>query len=676
MRNLTINRLQYRVSLSDGSLYGADIPFRSGLNIIYGPNSVGKSSIIIGIIYALGAEKALGIFQNKQNPFKPEFYDSIKNISVTKSYVLLEISNGEKTITIFRYITGTDTTVVAIYDSTIENIDLGSPQHKLVAVGDGVMIEGGLQYYLFDFLKIKIVEVSKYDEGTSKLYFENLLPLFFVEQRAGWSQIQARQISRYGIRDVKKVVFEYLFGLARFNNHIKELERKDLLEKIGDKKRELKNSEENLLVMVNGKINDQGALIITKSGLLNMQMADLIAYLKDEYDQKEKAIEKLSGKEEESSEFENKSKDSLKRISYQARKSSDKIDVLYKEIASYTSYIERIEINKIKNQQLKKINNINLELNISTCPVCEQTITDSEHGTCKLCHQEIKRIATPEENLEFLEDEKRSFEKVRDSKQLQLRKERNELNRLKEKEKSLIEQFEHRIKTYYGKEIDRLRELVSILDTLKKEIGFYERSWKKWTDLNDLRKEIEKLEIQADILKAQINEFKGSKDDRYILNLILLNIQKNVETLNLLRTKTDLIAKIKLDENDNYTPYLEEYDIYNITSSSDNVRIILSYYLALLQTGVTLKLEEIETHYPNLLILDEPRQQNLDVADLTGFISLIDNVGQSNCQVILTTYSEGKEDSYKNFKPFIVYEMMNGEDKLLKKIEKTTANKH
>ena len=105
------------------------------------------------------------------------------------------------------------------------------------------------------------------------------------------------------------------------------------------------------------------------------------------------------------------------------------------------------------------------------------------------------------------------------------------------------------------------------------------------------------------------------------------------------------------------------------------MRIILSYYLALLQTGVTLKLEKLNTHYPNLLILDEPRQQNLDVTDLTGFISLIDNVGQNNCQVILTTYSEGKEDSYKNFKPFIVHEMMNGEDKLLKKIE-TTASKH
>lgn len=667
MKNLIINRLQYNVFLEDESKYGADIPFQNGLNIIYGPNSVGKSSIIIGIIYALGSEKALGIFQNKQNPFKPEFYDRIKNVRVKTSYLLLEISNGEKTVTIFRYITGPDTNIVAVYDCRIENVKLNGQHDKLIAIGDGVMAQGGLQHYLFNFLDVNIVEVSKYDEGTSKLYFENLLPLFFVEQRLGWSQIQARQISRYGIRDVKKVVFEFFFGLNRFQNHLKELERKSLLEKLNSKKRELKNEEENILVMVNGIVNEDGALIISRKGGVNKQASDLITYLKNEYAQKEKDIQSLSGKEQESSEFEAKSKESLKRVSFMIRKTTAQIDALYNEIASYTAYIERIEINKIKNQQLKKINNINVKFSITGCPVCEQPVTEVEEGICKLCHQEIKRISTPEENLEFLEDEKISFEKVREAKQLQLRKERNSLDRLKEKENALIEHFEHHIKTYYGKELHRLRELVSDLDTLKKDIGFYERSWKRWADLKGLREEIKKLDAKAETLKKKINEYQSSEGDQIRLNLILQNFRNNVRHLNLLSTKQHLIDKILLDENDNYTPYLQEYDIYNITSSSDNVRIILSYYLALLQTSVYLEKKGFRIHFPNLLILDEPRQQNLDVEDLSGFISLIKKVGQDNCQVILTTFSEGKETSYEKFKPFIIHEMKNKEDKLLKK---------
>ena len=79
---------------------------------------------------------------------------------------------------------------------------------------------------MFKFLNINNVELPTYDQKFSPLYFENILPLFFVEQRAGWSQIQARQVSRYGIKDVKKVSFETLN--TRFNLHLLELEQKEL----------------------------------------------------------------------------------------------------------------------------------------------------------------------------------------------------------------------------------------------------------------------------------------------------------------------------------------------------------------------------------------------------------------------------------------------------------------
>ena len=84
MSKLIINKLTYTIITQDDMKYGATIPFKNGLNIIYGPNSVGKTSIITGIIYGLGAEKGLGIFKTIQNPFKPEFYNSIdgKNINV------------------------------------------------------------------------------------------------------------------------------------------------------------------------------------------------------------------------------------------------------------------------------------------------------------------------------------------------------------------------------------------------------------------------------------------------------------------------------------------------------------------------------------------------------------------------------------------------------------------
>ncbi|WP_289659000.1 ATP-binding protein [Flavobacterium panacagri] len=105
MPKLIINRLIYTVE-TENEKYGADVPFHPGLNIIFGPNSVGKTSIVTGIIYGLGSEKGLGIFKSDQNPFKPEFYKSIEGKTVTKSYLILEISNGIKEYSIFRYIKG------------------------------------------------------------------------------------------------------------------------------------------------------------------------------------------------------------------------------------------------------------------------------------------------------------------------------------------------------------------------------------------------------------------------------------------------------------------------------------------------------------------------------------------------------------------------------------------
>ncbi len=96
MSRLKINKLVYNIQTVDGAQYGAEIPFKDGLNIIFGPNSVGKTSIITGIIYGLGAEKGLGVFKSIQNPFKPEFYKSIDGKMVKTSYLLLEISNGSE----------------------------------------------------------------------------------------------------------------------------------------------------------------------------------------------------------------------------------------------------------------------------------------------------------------------------------------------------------------------------------------------------------------------------------------------------------------------------------------------------------------------------------------------------------------------------------------------------
>lgn len=666
MPRLIINKLVYNILTKDGATYGAEVPFKDGLNIIYGPNSVGKTSIVTGIVYGLGAEKGLGIFKSIQNPFKPEFYETIEGRAINKSYLLLEISNGNEIVTIFRYIKGTDINIVSVKKCKADEFFISDELGRYIVVGDGVFSENGFQKFLFDFIGLHQVELPTYDQKLSKLYFENILPLFFVEQRAGWSQIQARQVVRYNIKDIKKVAFEYLFGLDRFRLHLSEIQLKEYEARLRRLKEELANKEENLLVIANAEKVDETLLVHTKQ-IGKASIYDYIKYLKDKYEVESKFINELSSHNNEYEESNLRLRDRLKTLDFEYRRATEKVDKISIEIDGYQNYLTRIHSNKYKNKQLKKIREFSTELNIKTCPVCETRLKSNDDTECILCHSDLKnRLSTPEQNLLFLEDEERTFKKVITQRILDRRKILEQRNGIKDKISEYESQLEHQTKTYAGKEFAELRQRILDADSTFKEREKYTRIISRWEDLKPLKLEINETDSKYNLLKSEISKYEQTKNDDLIINSIKSFIQDGVARLGLFKGKKELISKIKLDATDNYTPYLDDFDIYNISSSSDNIRIILSYYLALLQTSIKHKKLSKILH-PRLLILDEPKQQNLDNASLIDCISLIESIPSAECQVILTTYSELTADREKLAK-YIVYEMKSEQDYLLKKI--------
>jgi hypothetical protein len=669
MSRLIINKLIYDVSTHENKHYGAVIPFKDGLNIIFGPNSVGKTSIITGLIYGLGAEKGLGIFKSVQNPFKPEFYKSIDGQSIKTSYLLLEISNGVKTVTIFRYIKGGNIDIVAVKDGVADAFFKTEELNKYIVVGEGVFSENGFQNFLFDFLELPQVDLPTYDQKFSKLYFENILSLFFVEQRAGWSQIQARQVTRYNIKDVKKVAFEYLLGLDRFNLHLSEIQLRELesqLKKLND---ELTRKEENLQIIANAEKVDE-ILIVNTNQIGKTSIYDYIRYLTDKYKVESSSINELTSQNKEYEDSNLKIRDSLKRLDYESRKANERIEKISIEINGYENYLDRIKSNKYKNKQLKKIQELSTELNIKTCPVCEAKLHLPSEGECVLCHSDLNRkVSSPDQNLAFLEDEENTFKKVISQRLLDRRKIIEQRNEIKERIGLYEGQLEHQTNTFAGKELAQLRQRILEADETYRDKDKFIRIAQRWDELKPLREEISQTEKKLAKLKSEINKYNQTEEDNLILNTIKSYIQSNVKGLGLFKGNQELINSIKLDSTDAYTPYLDDFDIYNISSSSDNIRIILSYYMALLQTSIKLK-GKTKINYPNVLILDEPKQQNLDNDSLVDSIGVIENIPANQAQVILTTYSELPEDKVK-FQKHIIYQMTHKTDYLLKPLNKS-----
>jgi len=81
----------------------------------------------------------------------------------------------------------------------------------------------------------------------------------------------------------------------------------------------------------------------------------------------------------------------------------------------------------------------------------------------------------------------------------------------------------------------------------------------------------------------------------------------------------------------------------------------------------SIKIDSKKIKFPNLLMFDEPRQQNMDQEEIDTLIKLVNELDKEKCQVILTTFANKDRDKIKDY---FVHEMTSSNDFLLKKIKK------
>jgi hypothetical protein len=81
-----------------------------------------------------------------------------------------------------------------------------------------------------------------------------------------------------------------------------------------------------------------------------------------------------------------------------------------------------------------------------------------------------------------------------------------------------------------------------------------------------------------------------------------------------------------------FHPVREGFDVVYDVSASDNVRTIAAYLTAVLELSRT-----FPTNHPGLLILDEPRQQNLHWGDLAALLERLATSAEHGQQVIVAT---------------------------------------
>ncbi|MDA5487878.1 hypothetical protein [Yersinia kristensenii] len=643
-----ISRLKIVVKTVDGD-YGVDIPFKKGLFILRVENTHGKSTCMNAIAYALGMEKSLGLGGAKL-PFPPSLTKKLeienkKEISVISSYVLLEIENDRgDTATLKRQIIGSsDENNIDMFECPIDNIIPNQKQTLFLYKEGDTTRDLGFFKWLSDFIAWKIPLVPNHEGKEIPLYPSILFPTWFVEQKKGWASIQATTPLFLGVKDPKKRALEFIISLD-INKGLK-------------RKNEIKNSLD--------EINDQWSSLYKRAEFISAKVSGFITNLNDRPDAKfdqakvDVMIKKLDewvsihdllSQEHENLKhininskldnvdfsFEEKIQerivaysDDINKLNLKHQDISDELSYITYQLESTEKRITTLTEDKRKYEDLKKISTQDVfpqsSILSNTCPTCGQSYSDnlvdmSKHNV----------IMTYEQSLFFIKEQIKAVQFVHSDYIQQIKRKKieqsdinNEIVRLRFSIKKMVESA---IPSISLKE-EEIREKILLENKIKE----YETTI---VDIFNIKLALDSLHKKYLALIKERNKIPAT-------TLSILDVKK---IKHLQTTLRDLLSKYGFSSfdpelieisHDSLLPTREGYDIGFDASASDGIRIIWSYLISLFELG-----HHFETNHPNIVVFDEPRQQEANKFSFTELLKSASQICKNGGQIILATSEE------------------------------------
>ncbi len=679
---LKIRAIKLEVNTTSG-LFGAEYEFSNGLNIIRGNNTTGKSSLFQSILYALGFEELLGGKNEKtmQTVLKDQVeFPEGQLHPVNQSFVYLEIENKE-IVTIKRSITS-DSRKPQLVDvfsgALLTDKDKTFPSRPMYIHDKGGASDDifGFHVFLAQFLNWDLPEVITTKGEMSHLYLQQIAPSFIIEQKSGWSDFFAT-IPYYPMRNTESRVIEFILDLDVFENEKRK-------QQLSSNKQQLTSKWNSLYFQFNKLAEKSGGTLRglePNPSILNSFASIYIAMLKNE---KEITITEFNEQQKtELGELEkqqtttvgnniSKNEDALKKLTNKLNQLSLNYELLAPELnydseklKQYTKQLEEVREDLRKNKGALKVKSLGHQLPAETaedsCPTCHQPIKDS------LLPTEIQQ--TPmriEDNVSFLDAQQKMIEVYIEGQQKIIR----------EKERKLLIYQTHLAETRQEirdtkKELVQDERLPSVLEiekrlNLKKKVEFFSKV------IEDFAQLIEELKVLSKELDSILSREKNlpqdffTAEDRKKLAAFYNNF---ISLLKKFHYQSKPFDAIKIS-NDNYLPVAEKslengmklaYNLKFDSSASDFIRCLWSYYTAILRTSISFK-----TNHPMLLILDEPKQQDISIENFKSFLT---ELSQFNDQQILVFASfEDSDEAFRVATEGLNFSLIRIDGKLIRPI--------
>ncbi|MES2650558.1 MAG: hypothetical protein V4663_02405 [Bacteroidota bacterium] len=678
---LKINAIKIEVNTNHG-LYGNEIKFDKGLNIVRGDNSSGKSSLFQSIIYGLGFEELLGGKNEKtmQSALKDQVeFPKDTFHQVLQSFIYLEIEN-ETIITIRRGVTTENrkSQLVDVYDGALltgNNQALISRPMYIHDKGGATDDLYGFHLYLADFLNWSLPETVNKDGDLTKLYLQQIAPAFIIEQKSGWSDFFAT-MPYYAMRNTESRVVEFLLSLNVFENEKKKrsnnYEKQNLLtkwnslfsqflqltRKVGGSFRGLENTPR--IVNTTGDI----FIAIEEDGK-ELSLVDYNEQLKYSLNLMSEVQVSTVGSNIQQNEIElRKLIDKLNQLTLNYELLSPEINFDTEKLKQYSTQLEAVQEDLRKNKGALKVKSLGFDLPAETasnlCPTCHQEINDS------LLPLEIDQPTMRlEDNISYIEAQQKMIEVYTEGQKRKIQEKRQKLDDY-ERQIMDVRQSIRGLK----QELIQDERLPSILEiekrlNLRKKIEFFTKNIEEFNLLLErlrfLSSEYETILEEESGLPKDFFSTKDREKLTYLQNYFIGLIRKfNYQS------KPFEAIRISLE---NYLPVAQKISgenlYYNIkfdSSASDFIRCIWAYFTSLLKTAVN-----FDTNHPRLLMLDEPKQQDMSIENFRAFLQELSKYKDQ--QIIVFASFENSDEAFEEATRDVEFSLKRIENKLIMPVQ-------
>lgn len=625
-------------SFTAESKFGADLHFEPGLNIIQAGNTSGKSTCLQAIIYALGLERSLGprldiplphAMQTRIHASPDEPYQT-----VLASHVELELENAVGDILVVHrdVVGGADRKLIKSWNSArLSRGDLSGTQRDFfVHDAGGMQREDGFHNYLCRFMGWDLPSVTRFDGTDVPLYLEVIFPMFFVEQKRGWSAIQGPFPSFFRIQDVARRVMEFLLDLDAGKIRRKRAElRQDILaaeQAWSSMRRQLTESVGSLARLV-GIPNTPTAEFLHEGAARIEALRDGDWRPVDEIiSDLQKRLSELAeapavDTESASPDMEAKLDLTLSQLN-ELRSSADLIRNEYtaslQEYETVSSRLASLQVDLKRNQDALKLKRLGSDIGQA-----------SSSGVCPTCHQDISMELMPsvstvgmglDENILFVQSQLDLYQSAELKARFALEGLRlrysNISEELRDKQQAiralrqaLIQPSDSPARAAIEEEVrlqirmDRLsamRELVdSAFDGLK-DVSV------RWAQLQEQLKSLAGLDLSKDD-DAKISAIQSKLRD--LLTLFAFR-SFPVQEISL---SADNLRPIAITRNRDGESIEQELGFE--MSASDAIRMKWAYYLSIQYVS-----EYRDTNHVNTMIFDEPGQQEVELPSLNSLL--------------------------------------------------------